>query len=129
MYVVSCNTAGSVGTPILESSVDGGSKIIDYRGHVLAETGAGESMATFAEIDLVAIRRYRQRLGSKNLLSRQRLNAYGSLYSEFGGIYPANTMQTGPIERSHFKNTQQKAIKRMGLLGIPYPGKIHENKD
>lgn len=117
VYVVSANTAGIANTPILESSVDGGSKIIDYRGLVLAETGSGESMAAFGEIDLVALRRYRQRPGIKNLLSRQRLEAYAELYAK-SSIYPANTMAGEAVERSHFLATQQQAIDRLRELGV-----------
>ena len=117
MYVVSANTAGIANTPILESSVDGGSKIIDYRGLVLAETGSGESMAAYGEIDLAALRRNRQRSGIKNLLSRQRLDAYAGLYQQFA-IYPANTMAAGGVERSHFLATQQQAIERLKQLGV-----------
>jgi predicted amidohydrolase len=117
VYVVSANTAGIANTPILESSVDGGSKIVDYRGLVLAETGPGESMAAFGEIDLAALRRYRQTTGIKNLLSRQRLDAYADLYSQYS-IYPANTMAAGAVDRSHFLATQQNAIERLRELGV-----------
>lgn len=116
VYVVSANTAGLANTPILESSVDGGSKIIDYRGLILAETGPGESMAAYGEIDLVALRRYRQRGGIKNLLSRQRLDAYAELYGQ-SSIYPANTMANGGIDRSHFLATQKTAIEQLSKLG------------
>lgn len=111
-YVVSANTAGIVNTPIPAASVDGGSKIIDYRGIVLAETGAGESMAAFAEIDLAALRRYRKRPGLNNLLARQRFELYAQTYSETQ-LYPPNTMLEGEIERKHFMTTQQEVIERM----------------
>ncbi len=111
-YVVSANTAGIANTPILEASVDGGSKIIDYQGRVLVETGAGESMAAFAEIDLAALRRYRRRGGMKNLISRQRLDAYAQIY-QAASIYPANTMTNGSVERSHFAQTQKSTIERL----------------
>ncbi|MGC1309858.1 MAG: nitrilase-related carbon-nitrogen hydrolase [Phormidesmis sp.] len=116
-YVVSANTAGIANTPILEASVDGGSKIIDYQGRLLTETGAGESMAAFAEIDLTALRRYRRRGGMKNLLSRQRLDAYAQSYQD-ASIYPANTMANGPVERSHFVQTQKTAIDRLVEQGM-----------
>ena len=119
MYVVSANTAGIANTAVPESSVDGGSKIIDYQGIILAETGSGESMAAFTEIDLAALRRVRCRPGIKNLLSRQRLNAYHRFYEERGEIYPTNSMGPGTIDRSHFRNTQLMAIQRMKQLGIP----------
>ncbi|MEM9265162.1 MAG: nitrilase-related carbon-nitrogen hydrolase [Cyanobacteria bacterium P01_F01_bin.13] len=117
MYVVSANTAGIANTPILEASVDGGSKIIDYRGIILAETGSGESMAAYGDIDLDALRRYRQRPSIKNLLSRQRLDAYTTLYNQFS-IYPANSMAAGGVERSHFVATQKTALERLTQLGI-----------
>lgn len=116
-YVVSANTAGIANTPILEASVDGGSKIIDYQGRVLVETGAGESMAAFAEIDLAALRRYRRRGGIKDLLSRQRLDAYAQLY-QAAAIYPANTMTEGSVERSHFVQTQRNVIDRLAERGM-----------
>jgi predicted amidohydrolase len=117
VYVISANTAGIANTPILEASVDGGSKIIDYRGLVLSETGPGESMAAFAEVDLSALRRYRRRGGMKNLLARQRLDVYAPLYGKTS-IYPANTMTSGTIERSHFTQTQQTVIEQLIARGM-----------
>jgi predicted amidohydrolase len=116
-YVVSANTAGIANIPIPLASADGGSKIIDYRGLVLAETATGESMAAFAEIDLAALRRYRRRPGLNNLLSRQRFELYAESYSQ-SHFYPANTMLDKEIERKHFLQTQQAAIKRLADLGI-----------
>ena len=114
VYVVSANTAGIVNTPIPAASVDGGSKIIDYRGIVLTETGAGESMAAFAEIDLAALRRYRKRPGLNNLLARQRFELYAETYAQTK-LYPPNTMLEGEIERKHFIKTQQEVIEKMGI--------------
>ncbi len=116
-YVVSSNTAGIINTSIPSASVDGGSKIIDYRGMILAQTGAGESMAAFAEIDLTALRRERLRPGLNNLLSRQRLELYAQSYQQFH-FYPANTMLKGELERKHFIQTQQATIERLKKLGI-----------
>lgn len=116
LYVISCNTAGIANSPIPHGSTDGGSKIIDYRGLVLAETGAGESMAAFAEIDLAALRRYRQRPGLTNLLARQRFEMYADLYGQ--SVYPVNTMLQGKVERSHFIQTQQATIQRLRDLGV-----------
>lgn len=119
-YIISANTAGIANITIPFSSADGGSKIIDYRGLVIAETGAGESMAAFAEIDLAALRRYRRRPGLNNLLSRQRFELYAETYSQ-SHFYPANTMQNTEnteIARKHFMKTQQEAIERLSNLGI-----------
>lgn len=116
-YVVSTNTAGIANTPIPEASTDGGSKIIDYRGIVLAETATGESMAAFAEIDLAALRRYRRRPGLNNLLSRQRFELYAETYRQFQ-VYPPNSMLNKKVDRQHFIKTQQEAIERLSNLGI-----------
>jgi predicted amidohydrolase len=116
-YVVSANTAGIANIPIPTASADGGSKIVDYRGLVLAETATGESMAAFAEIDLAALRRYRRRPGLNNLLSRQRFELYAESYSQ-SHFYPANTMLDTEVDRKHFLQTQQAAIARLSDLGI-----------
>lgn len=117
MYVVSANTAGIANSAIPIASVDGGSKIVDYRGLVLAETGAGESMAAFAEVDLAALRRYRRQPGLMNTLSRQRFDAYAESYRD-SQFYPRNTMLNGSIERKHFIHTQLATIERLAQQGI-----------
>ncbi|HAC62881.1 MAG TPA: nitrilase [Cyanothece sp. UBA12306] len=116
-YIISCNTAGIVGTAIASSSVDGGSKIIDYRGLVLSETDTGESIAAYADIDLHSLRRYRRQSGMKNLLARHRSQIYTLGYDN-SHFYPANTMVNGTIERQHFVNNQQSTIERLSELGI-----------
>lgn len=116
-YVISANTAGIANSPIPAASVDGGSKIIDYQGLVLAETGAGESMAAFAEIDLAALRQYRRRPGLNNLLSRQRFELYAESYRQ-SHFYPANTMLEQEVDRKHFIQTQQATIERLAKLGV-----------
>lgn len=116
-YVISANTAGIANIAIPTASTDGGSKIVDYRGLVLAETGSGESMAAFAEIDLAALRRYRRRPGLNNLLCRQRLEVYAESYRQ-SHFYPANTMLEGEVDRKHFIQTQRETIERLAKLGI-----------
>jgi predicted amidohydrolase len=116
-YVVSSNTAGIINTAIPAASADGGSKVVDYRGIILAETATGESMAAFAEIDLAALRCYRRRPGLNNLLSRQRFELYAASYSQ-AHFYPANTMLEQEVDRKHFLQTQQSSIARLEDLGI-----------
>ena len=116
-YVISANTAGIANSSVPMASVDGGSKIVDYRGLVLAETGSGESMAAYAEIDLAALRRDRRRAGIKNILSRHRPTLYVESYQQ-PHFYPANKMLEGEVERQHFIKTQQETIDRLTKLGI-----------
>lgn len=117
VYVVSANSARLEGTPIPAASVDGGSKIVDFRGLILAEAGAGESLVANAVIDLVALRRHRRRPGMANLLSRQRLELYAKSYSQ-GSVYPPNTMVEGKPDRRLFVETQRKTIERLAQLGL-----------
>lgn len=116
-YVVSANSAGIVGTKVPADSADGGSKIVDYRGHILAKAAGGESMTAHAEIDLAALRRYRRRPGMMNLLSRQRCELYAESYAKTS-FHPPNTMASGEAERSLFRRTQEETIHRLQAAGI-----------
>ncbi len=121
VYVVSANSAGIEGIDFPSASTDGMSKVIDYRGQVLASAGAGETMVANAELDPGALRRYRRRPGMPNLLSRQRLELFSQAYQETS-IYPANTLlgDSGHIipERGHFVETQRKAIASLVEKGL-----------
>lgn len=111
-YVVSANSAGVVGISIPMGSLDTGSKIVDYKGLVLAEAGAGESMVANADIDLNALRQFRQRTGPANLLSRQRFELYADSYAQHS-YYPPNTLLAETPDRAVFQRNQQDVIKRL----------------
>ncbi|MEZ0607410.1 nitrilase-related carbon-nitrogen hydrolase [Fibrella sp. WM1] len=111
-YVVSANSAGVTGINIPMGSLDTGSKIVDYRGLVLAEAGAGESMVANADIDLNALRQFRQRTGPANLLSRQRFELYADSYAQHS-YYPPNTLLAETPDRAVFQRNQQDVIKRL----------------
>lgn len=117
LYVVSANSAGIVGTPIPDASTDGMSRIIDFRGNVLAAAATGESMVANHEIDMAALRRCRRRPGMGSLVSRQRMDLYACI-SGFAARYPANTLLNDsgtPLvpERGHFINTQRAVIDQL----------------
>lgn len=116
-YVVSANSAGIAGTSIPMASADGGSKVVDYQGLVLAKTGQGESMAAYATIDVEALRRYRRRPGMENMLARQRFEAYAESYGRFH-FYPANTVAGKAPYREHFLKTQIETIEHLGKTGV-----------
>ena len=116
-YVVSANSAGIIGTDIPASATDGGSQVLDYTGHLLAEAGPGETLAAYAEIDLDALRRYRRRPGMFNILSRQRFELYAESYAKHS-FYPANTLLDKEAERAHFMQTQRDAIEKLSDAGI-----------
>lgn len=111
-YVVSANSGGLVDISIPENSTDGGSKIVDYKGLIIAETGQGESINAFAEIDLAALRRNRRRAGMANILSRQRFELFAESYAKHS-FYPANTLLDKKAERSHFVETQKSVIEKL----------------
>ena len=69
-------------------------------------------MAAYAEIDITALRNYRRQLGIKNLLARQRWDAYAESYRLFHA-YPANTMDSVVVERKHFIETQRATIEKL----------------
>ena len=121
-YVVSANSAGIEGIAIPKASTDGSSKIIDYRGLVLAEAGYGESMAAYAEIDIAGLRRYRRRPGMGNILSRQPLGLWRDAL-EGQDIQPRGTLtgadgQTLTPDRSFYAERQRRAIERLSDKGI-----------
>lgn len=120
-YVVSSNSAGIAGTDIPLASTDGGSKIVDYRGLVLAEADTGESMVAFADIDIAALRAARRRAGMANTLARQRFELFAESYARYT-FYPANTLldvlSNGTAERTHFVKTQQETIERLVQSGV-----------
>lgn len=116
-YVISANSAGIEGTSLPAASADGGSKIVNYKGLVLARSGPGESMSACSEIDLGALRRYRRRPGMENLLSRQRFELYAQTY-QMDCFYPPNTMSAAKPERRQFVQNQMQTIERLSKLGI-----------
>lgn len=115
-YVVSSNSAGIADSQIPESSTDGGSKIVDYRGIVLSETAQGESMAAFAEIDLDTLRRFRRRPGLMNIPSRQRFELYAELYAK-NSVYQPNGLLDKTADRAHFVRAQKAAIEKLEREG------------
>lgn len=117
-FVVSANTAGIEGSPIPESSADGGSQIVDYEGRVLAQAAQGESMVAFAEIDIGALRRARRRPGMANLLSRNRFDLYAGTYASTD-FHPANGLTGHPSpDRSYFTSAQQAVIDKLIERGV-----------
>jgi predicted amidohydrolase len=115
-YVVSANTAGLYGTALPPMSGDGSSKIVDHRGLVLAEAGAGESMAANAEIDLASLRAFRRRVAMENMLARQRFELYAPTYASTS-VHPANQV-TGVPARADFRAAQERVIADLAARGV-----------
>ncbi len=90
-YLVSANSAGIDQIAIPMASTDAGSKLVDFKGMVLAEAGYGESMAAYGEIDVAALRRYRRRPGMGNTLSRLPMRLWAQAYGQLD-IQPINSL-------------------------------------
>ena len=128
-YVVSANSAGIADIDFPAESTDGMSKLVDFKGRVMAEAGMGESMVANAELDITALRRYRNKPGMGNILSRQRNELFSAHYNQ--AVYPANTMlnaaqQVNVPERSHFIQTQLNSIQALKKAGVILPEQSDE---
>jgi predicted amidohydrolase len=81
-YVISANSASLENIAIPANSSTGMSKIIDYKGDVLAEAApGGESMVATATLDLEALRAARRKTGLTNMLVRQPFQVYAEQYA------------------------------------------------
>lgn len=122
VYVVSANSAGVYGEGIPANSVDGMSKIVDFKGRVLASASTGETMSANAEIDLPALRANRAKPGMPNYFARQRLELFTHAYAN-DSFYPANSLldKDGSVkapERKHFIEMQQATIAKLKKDGL-----------
>jgi predicted amidohydrolase len=120
-FVVSANSGGIDGSPIPGDSTDGKSQIIDHFGRVLVEAAPGESMTAFAEVDVGALRRERQRPGMGNLLSRARPAAFTDVIKA-NRLAGANGLHDGRAPRPGELIEQQRAtIARLIEQGVIAP--------
>ena len=121
-YVVSANSGGLEGCDIPPESTDGLSKVVDWEGRVLAEAGFGESMVAHAEIDIESLRRWRQRPGMSNILSRPRTEQYAPVYAGQSVHAPGSLLAAdGSLRvptRAEFAQRQREAIERLVADGI-----------
>ena len=121
-YVVSANSAGIEGVAIPKASTDASSKVVDFRGLILAEAGYGESMAGYAELDIGALRRYRRRPGMGNILSRQPMHLWSQAYAGVD-IAPRNTLMDGNGEAivpspAFYAQRQRAVIDKLDAAGL-----------
>jgi predicted amidohydrolase len=119
VYVVSANSAGIANLPFPEASTDSHSQVVDYRGTVLGEAAAGESMCGNGEVDIAALRRTRRKPGMTNVLARQRLELFADVYGGEASVYPANTLsgRESP-DREHFQRTLESTITALDERGL-----------
>lgn len=117
-YVLSANSAGIADIAIPFASTDGGSKIVNYEGLVMAEASPGESIVAHASIDLPALRHQRQRVAMSNYIARQRFELYAESYSKHS-FYPANTISENPdFKKKDFITNQLEVVKKLAQTGV-----------
>jgi predicted amidohydrolase len=120
-YVVSANTARITNSPLPAESTGGMSKVLDYKGAVLAEAYPGETFTATAIVDMDSLRKFRVLPGMTNLLSRQPIELYMASYAG-RHVSPANTfIENGQVkvpDRAFFTRRQQSVIERLRRDGI-----------
>ncbi|MFO1455058.1 MAG: nitrilase-related carbon-nitrogen hydrolase [Steroidobacteraceae bacterium] len=120
-YVVSANSASIEDTGIPSATTDAMSKIVDFRGMVLAESGHGETIVANAEVDLAALRRHRLRPGMLNFLSRVPYPAFAGEYARSEG-HPLNgaldSDRIRVMQRTELRDRQRHVIDRLHEKGL-----------
>lgn len=116
-YVISANSAGIEGGLVLAESTDGHSQIVDYHGAVQAEALTGESIVANGYISISSMRQYRNTVGMKNYIARQRFELYAHSYSDHS-FYPPNTFVDSEMEKSKFITNQVKTISKLKDSGV-----------
>lgn len=119
-YVISANTAGISGTAMPLASADGNSQIVDYKGRVLAQSGAGETFTAFADIDIASLRAARRAPGMVNYRARQRPSLFADVYAAADGLRADGLIVDGAVtipDRDYFNRVQAEIIERLDRAG------------
>jgi predicted amidohydrolase len=121
-YVISANSARLENIAIPAESATGMSKIVDYKGDVLAEAApSGESMVATATIDIDALRAARRKTGLTNMLVRQPFQLYAESYAQTV-FHAKNQLLDGKTVRvpgrGELVKTQLEDIERLAKRGI-----------
>lgn len=122
-YVVSANTAGIANAGLPLASADGGSRVVDYRGRILAQSLSGETFTAFATIDLAALRKARRTPAMINSLARQRPGLFAHAFAasaeafhQANGMMENGTPSVPP--RDYFRRMQEAVIERLDKAGL-----------
>ena len=115
VYFISCN-AGAIEGPLPSNTHVGNSKIIDFQGNVMVESGgAGETMVAAALIDVDAVRRARTTPSGPygvNRLARIRAEAYIPVQQQ-AAFYPVNLWADKPMDsKQRIQEALLDVIKR-----------------
>jgi predicted amidohydrolase len=117
VYLISTNTGGWITKRgQLETSNGGGTKIIDYYGNIINESGpAGESMKCRALIDIEQLRAHRHSANSFNVIAQLRTE----LYTEYKRtITPPNRFKDPLKDRRELTKLYGEVMERMTAEGL-----------
>lgn len=122
-YVVSANTAGISGAGLPHASADGNSRVVDYKGKLMAQSLSGETFTAFGTIDLAALRKARRTPAMINSLARQRPELFAQAYAASAeAFHHANGMMQDGVprvpDRDYFKRAQEAVIARLEKAGV-----------
>jgi len=109
-YVVSANSAGIFGTAVAANSTDAMSAVIGWKGEIIAEAGAGETMVANAALDIEGLRAARRRTGMTNMLSRLPMEAFRMAYAGQKRSQPNGLPEGRMIERDTVIARQRDTI-------------------
>jgi predicted amidohydrolase len=129
VYILSTNVAaslvdGHVNDAPSIGSVGAGTRIIDYRGTILAERNDHTTVEVTATIDIAALRDARADLSLKNQLLRLRLETFAPTYAPGRSIYPPNSFADMPMrafaEIGEPSEVARGNLEKLGVLtGTP----------
>ena len=120
-YVVSANSASLQGIKLPPDGTSGMSKIVDYKGMVIAEANVGETYNANAILDIDGLRKARKRTGMTNLLSRQPYNLYAEFYKQPSSLMPNAMLKDNKVQipnRDFFVKRQNNVIKKLFEEGV-----------
>jgi len=123
IYLVSCNAGGSVGGAIPGNFNMGHSKIYDFNGRLLGESGGpGETVLPSATIDIEELRRERSDCMSYNRILSQRHDIYRQIYDAATFIAPnaylENRMPSRKASVDLLRDSLKSAVKQ-GSVTLP----------
>ena len=135
VYFISANAGKISGSPP-NGTHAGNSKIIDFQGKVMVESGvAGESINASTMVDMDALRRARCTPTGPfgvNRLARLRSEAYAAVLSE-AAFYPVNLWADKPMDsKQRIQDALTDVIKNKvddGTFNKPSPGQALEGYD
>lgn len=118
-YLVSANSGGIFGTLVSANSTDAMSAVIGWKGDIIAEAGAGESIVANAGLDIEGLRAARRRGGMTNFLSRLPIAALQQAYAAAGAHAEPNGLPDGKmIERDAVMSRQRAVIEGLVKAGV-----------